>query len=164
MCRNRYMLFTVHVSKKEVKPINRSQDRTVKSRSSRVTVYIKYIKLVRIIEKFFPFSEECQHKMCGFNQRCLVNNRGKARCMCPKYCKNRYMPVCGESNGRHYWNRCYLRKDECRSQQRIGYINGPCKSKSRRFNKTIKGKRFGWEIGGSDALLQQEKKVRKCGR
>ncbi len=76
-------------------------------------------------------TEECRDKTCGFNQRCLVNNRGKARCVCPKYCKNRYMPVCGETNGRHYWNRCYLRKDECRSQQRIGFINGPCKSKSR---------------------------------
>ena len=41
------------------------------------------------------------------------------------------MPVCGETNGQHYWNRCYLRKDECRSQQRIGFINGPCKSKFR---------------------------------
>ncbi|CAB3982045.1 cysteine-rich motor neuron 1 -like isoform X2 [Paramuricea clavata] len=86
--------------------------------------------------------EECREKVCGFNQRCLVNTRGKARCVCPKYCKNRYMPVCGEKNGQHYWNRCYLRKDECRSQQRIGFISGPCKSchdngKSYKFGETI---------------------------
>ncbi|XP_028409169.1 agrin-like [Dendronephthya gigantea] len=86
--------------------------------------------------------EECKNKVCGFNQRCRVNHRGKARCVCPKYCKNRYMPVCGEKNGRHYWNRCYLRKDECKSQQRIGYIEGACKScedngKSYRFGETI---------------------------
>ena len=78
---------------------------------------------------FFLFHPgACGVKKCGFNQRCQLNQRGKARCVCPRYCKRRYMPVCGLTNGRHYWNRCFLRKDECKAQQRIGYVDGSCKS------------------------------------
>ncbi|XP_046844813.1 four-domain proteases inhibitor-like [Xenia sp. Carnegie-2017] len=103
-------------------------------------------KSVRVVGENDIFSgicerEQCELKICGFNQRCLVKG-GKPQCACPKNCKNRYAPVCGETNGQHYWNKCFLRKDECRRQERIGYIKGPCKSchengKSYKFGETI---------------------------
>lgn len=113
-----------------------------------------------VFEIFFRIIEICRAKTCGFNQRCLVNSRGKARCVCPRYCKNRYMPVCGEENGRHYWNRCYLRKDECRSQRRIGFVNGPCKSKSSNKGRED-GRREGrmeGEKGGRNARNERDKR------
>ena len=113
---------------------------------------------------FSTVTEECRQKVCGFNQRCLVNNRGKARCMCPKYCKNRYMPVCGEKNGQHYWNRCYLRKDECRSQQRIGFINGPCKSKFELRKRSGRGRKVVGRQRGAEEKETEKQGGRKAER
>ncbi|EDO40385.1 predicted protein, partial [Nematostella vectensis] len=60
----------------------------------------------------------CSRISCSHYGRCVVRNNGKAHCVCPRQCQVRFKPVCG-TDGREYLNRCFLRRNACRTQTSI---------------------------------------------
>ncbi|XP_068753239.1 tomoregulin-1-like [Montipora capricornis] len=82
------------------------------------------------------YTTPCFHITCPFYGICRLSEGGTPYCACSNSCVEIYRPVCG-SDGRSYFNKCFLRKTSCRLQKSISVeYTGLC-SKSVSFVPTF---------------------------
>ncbi|XP_061596495.1 follistatin-related protein 4 [Cololabis saira] len=70
-----------------------------------------------------PDGGPCRRTYCGRGRQCvLMEETGRAECVCQKSCRPSFVPVCG-SDGRFYENHCEVYRTACLERRRIYVVH-----------------------------------------